>query len=62
MSSGAGLQAEVTLRLARVKPAVNAVLRRDGSLDRLGDDRTHGNVHRAVGAHIEQSGKASSED
>ncbi len=56
------LQAEVTLRLARVKPAVNEVLRRDGFLDRLGDDRTHGNVHRAVAAQIEQCGKASSED
>jgi SulP family sulfate permease len=56
------LQAEVTLRLARVKPAVTEVLRRDGFLDRLGNDRTHGNVDRAVKAHAEQSGKAPSED
>ena len=45
-------QAGVTLRLARVKPAVREVLRRDGFLDRIGDDRTHGNVHRAVEAQI----------
>jgi len=50
------LQAGVALRLARVKPAVKEVLRRDGFLDRLGEDRTHGNVHRAVEAQIEQSG------
>ena len=41
-------QAGVTLRLARVKPAVQEVLRRDGFLDRIGDGRTHGNVYRAV--------------
>ena len=45
-------QAEVTLRLARVKPAVAEVLRRDGFLDRLGKARTHGNVHRAVEAQM----------
>ena len=45
-------QAGVALRLARVKPAVEEVLRRDGFLDRLGEDRTHGNVHRAVEAQL----------
>ena len=43
-------QAEVTLRLARVKPAVYEVLERDGFLERIGTDRTHGNVFRAVEA------------
>jgi sulfate permease, SulP family len=56
------LQAGVALRLARVKPAVKDVLRRDGFLDRLGEDRTHGNVHRAVEAQIEQTGGPPSED
>ncbi len=51
-------QAGVVLRLARVKPTVAEVLRRDGFLDRLGEDRTHGNVHRAVEAQIEQIGNA----
>jgi sulfate permease, SulP family len=37
-----------TLRLARVKPGVLAVLRADGFVDRLGTDRIHGNVQRAV--------------
>ncbi len=50
-------QAGVLLRLARVKPAVEEVLSRDGFLDRLGADQTHGNVHRAVEAQIEQTGK-----
>ena len=45
-------QAGVTLRLARVKPAVHELLRRDGFLDRIGDDRTHGNVNRAVEAQV----------
>jgi anti-anti-sigma factor len=40
----------VTLRLARVKPSVREVLRRDGFLDRIGDSRIHGNVYRAVAA------------
>ena len=39
-----------TLRLARVKPNVLRVLRADGFVDRLGADRIHGNVHRAVEA------------
>ena len=52
-------QAGVTLRLARVKPAVHELLRRDGFLDRLGDDMTHGNVDRAVQA---QMGEAETPD
>ena len=43
-------QTDITLRLARVKPTVYEVLRRDGFLERIGDDRTHGNVYRAVKA------------
>jgi anti-anti-sigma factor len=41
-----------TLRLARVKPSVLAVLRADGFVDRLGAERIHGNVHRAVEAQL----------
>ena len=41
-----------TLRLARVKPNVLAVLRADGFVDRLGADHLHGNVHRAVVAEL----------
>ncbi len=37
-----------TLRLARVKPQVYAVLRADGFVDRLGSQHIHGNVDRAV--------------
>jgi sulfate permease, SulP family len=43
---------EATLRLARMKPNVLAVLRADGFVDRLGTDRIHGNVHRAVEAQL----------
>ena len=43
---------EIEVRLARVKPAVAAVLERDGFLSRLGQDRIHGNVHRAVEAQL----------
>jgi anti-anti-sigma factor len=45
-------QASVTLRLARLKPAVREVLERDGVLDRIGDDKTHGNIDQAVEAQI----------
>ena len=38
----------LTLRLARVKPAVAATLERDGVLERIGSDHIHGNVYRAV--------------
>jgi len=49
-------QAGITLRLARVKPSVAAILRRDGVLERLGEERSHGNVHRAVEAQIRDEG------
>ena len=42
----------VTLRLARVKPQVRAVLEADGVIDRIGADHIHGNVHRAVEAQL----------
>jgi sulfate permease, SulP family len=42
----------VTLRLARVKPQVLAVLTADGIVDRIGADHIHGNVHRAVEAQL----------
>jgi SulP family sulfate permease len=48
-------QAGVSLRLARVKPAVHELLTRDGFFDRLGDDKTHGNVSRAVQAEIDDA-------
>jgi sulfate permease, SulP family len=44
---------DATLRLARVKPIVLAVLRADGFVDRLGADRIHGNVDRAVEAQLD---------
>ncbi|WP_345151062.1 SulP family inorganic anion transporter [Arthrobacter ginkgonis] len=43
-------EAGVNLRLARLKPAVRAVLEKDGVIERLGADRIHGNIHRAVEA------------
>ena len=45
-------QADITLRLARVKPAVYEVLKRDGFFERIGSERTHGNVFRAVEAEM----------
>jgi len=45
-------QADINLRLARVKPAVYEILSRDGFLERIGNDRTHGNVYRAVEAEM----------
>ena len=47
-----------TLRLARVKPSVLAVLRADGFVDRLAADRIHGNVDRAVEAQLGARGPA----
>ncbi len=41
---------DVELRLARLKPTVSSVLAADGLIDRIGTDRIHGNVHRAVEA------------
>ena len=45
-------QAEVTLRLARAKPSVRAILEREGTVERLGGDHIHGNVYRAVDAQL----------
>jgi sulfate permease, SulP family len=45
----------ITLRLARVKPHVLAVLRADGIIDRIGADHIHGNVHRAVEAQLAEA-------
>jgi anti-anti-sigma factor len=49
-------QAGMILRLARLKPAVREVLTRDGILDRIGEDRTHGNIEQAVEAQIAERG------
>jgi len=43
-------EAGVTLRLARLKPAVRATLARDGVIERIGAERIHGNIFRAVQA------------
>ena len=48
----------ITLRLARLKPAVRATLDRDGIVDRLGADHLHGNVHRAVQAQLDTPSSA----
>lgn len=45
----------ITLRLARLKPAVSATLARDGVLQRIGTGNIHGNVSRAVQAQVEAS-------
>jgi sulfate permease, SulP family len=45
-------QSDVTLRLARVKPDVRATLEREGTIERLGTEHLHGNVHRAVEAQL----------
>jgi sulfate permease, SulP family len=42
----------LTLRLARVKPAVTATLERDGVVELVGVDHIHGDVHRAVQGHL----------
>ena len=42
----------VSLRLARVKPRVAAILAADGVVDRIGTDHIHGNVYRAVEASL----------
>lgn len=43
----------VTLRLARLKAAVRETLDRDGVLQRIGEDRIHGNVDTAVEAQLQ---------
>jgi high affinity sulfate transporter 1 len=55
-------QADVTLRLARLKPAVREVLARDGFLDRIGDDKIHGNIDHAVNAQLAATGDRRSGD
>jgi SulP family sulfate permease len=45
----------ITLRLASVKPDVSFTLGKDGILDRLGTDKIHGSVHRAVQAQLDAS-------
>ena len=49
----------ITLRLARLKPAVRSTLQRDGLVGRLGEDHVHGNVYRAVQAQLEASSTSS---
>lgn len=46
----------VTLRLARLKKSVRAMLERDGVLERIGAGNIHGNVDRAVRAQVDASG------
>jgi high affinity sulfate transporter 1 len=46
-----------TLRLARVKPTVAEVLRKDGLVDRIGADHVHGNVHEAVEAALRSTSR-----
>jgi SulP family sulfate permease len=41
-------QTGMTLRLARLKPAVRDLLARDGVLERIGIDRIHGSIDHAV--------------
>ncbi len=43
-------ESDVNLRLTRIKPAVRAVLERDGVIERIGADMIHGNIYRAVQA------------
>jgi anti-anti-sigma factor len=47
----------VTLRLARVKPQVLAVLEADGLVATLGPDRVHGNVDRAIEAQLAEDAR-----
>jgi SulP family sulfate permease len=55
-------ESELTLRLARVKPAVAATLERDEVLERIPTEHIHGNVDRAVQAHLaDRSGETRSE-
>ncbi|MGH3295454.1 MAG: SulP family inorganic anion transporter [Trebonia sp.] len=49
-------QAGITLRLARVKPAVRDLLVRDGVLARIGEEKIHGNVDHAVAAQVAAKG------
>ena len=49
-------QAGVTLRLARVKPAVRELLARDGVLDRISDNKIHEDIDQAVEAQMASGG------
>jgi sulfate permease, SulP family len=46
----------VSLRLARVKPQVAAILQADGTTGRIGSDHIHGNVDEAVEAQLADDG------
>jgi anti-anti-sigma factor len=50
----------ITLRLARMKPNVRAVLQSEGILERIGADHIHGNVHRAVEAQLDEQPRPTS--
>ena len=43
---------DATLRVARVKPQVRAMLAADGVIDQIGQDRVYGNVYEAVEAQL----------
>jgi hypothetical protein len=49
-------QANMTLRLTRVKPAVREVLKRDGVVERIGEDKIHANIEQAVEAQTTAQG------
>jgi SulP family sulfate permease len=51
-------EAGITLRLARLKPAVRSTLASDGVIDLIGRDKIHGNVYRAVRAGLDQPEEA----
>jgi SulP family sulfate permease len=48
-----GRQHGITLRLARVKPAILTLLRRGGALDTIGQDHVHPDVHTAVESELQ---------
>lgn len=50
-------EAGVNLRLARLKPTARAILARDGVIERIGEDKIHGNIFRAVQAEQAAAGK-----
>jgi SulP family sulfate permease len=54
-------QAGLTLRLARLKLAVRQLLARDGVLELIGEENTHGNVDHAVEAQIAASSRPDSD-
>ena len=53
---GLARQAGITLRLARVKPAVYDLLACDGVLDDIGAENIHGNIDHAVTAQLATTG------